>query len=92
MDIMSTNIAKESSIFEVWMLREPDTIHALAKAHGSLYALSIIDSNLAWYITNNPISVGTASIVEPLIQELVAELASILSLVNRLDLMKLKIV
>ncbi|CAG8604011.1 4721_t:CDS:2 [Scutellospora calospora] len=101
---MSTNIAKGSSIFEVWMLRESDTIQALAKAHGHrivleqvvitlqklkggshgiihnlgrLYALSIIDSNLAWYITNNLISIGTASKVEPLIRELVAELAPI---------------
>ncbi|CAG8538826.1 4356_t:CDS:10, partial [Racocetra fulgida] len=89
---MAVNTAKGSSIFEVWMLRESDTVQALAKAHGHrivleqvvltlqklkgrLYALNIIDTNLAWYITNNLISVETASKVQPLIRELVAELA-----------------
>ncbi|CAG8527122.1 14127_t:CDS:10 [Cetraspora pellucida] len=99
---MAMNTAKGSSIFEVWMLRESDTVQALAKAHGHrivleqvvltlqklkggshwlvhnigcLYALNIIDTNLAWYITKNLISVETASKVQPLIRELVAELA-----------------
>ncbi|CAG8523758.1 4767_t:CDS:2, partial [Dentiscutata heterogama] len=99
---MATNTSKGSSIFEVWMLRESDTVQALAKAHGHriileqvvhtlqklkggshwiihnigrLYALNIIDSDLVWYITNNLISVESASMVQPLIRELVAELA-----------------
>ncbi|CAG8687757.1 20387_t:CDS:2, partial [Dentiscutata erythropus] len=99
---MATNTSKGSSIFEVWMLQESDTVQALAKAHGHriileqivhtlqklkggshwiihnigrLYALNIIDSDLTWYITNNLISVESASMVQPLIRELVAELA-----------------
>ncbi|CAG8473809.1 42679_t:CDS:10 [Gigaspora margarita] len=95
-------IKEGSSVFEVWMLQESDTVQALAKAHGHrivleqvvhtlqrlkggshwiihnvacLYALNIIDSDLAWYITKNLISVESASLVKPLIRELVAELA-----------------
>ncbi len=40
-----------------------------------LYALTQIDANLAWYITNQLISVQTAAIVQPLIREIVKEIS-----------------
>jgi len=40
-----------------------------------LYALTQIDANLAWYIVNQLISVQTAATVQPLIREIVKDIA-----------------
>ncbi|CAG8527791.1 13907_t:CDS:10 [Acaulospora colombiana] len=42
---------------------------------GQLYALCLIDTNLAWYIMNHLILVESAAKVQPLIREIVADLA-----------------
>lgn len=42
---------------------------------GQLYALSLIDLNLGWYITHKLISIESAARVPNLVREIVAKLA-----------------
>ncbi|CAG8493091.1 15642_t:CDS:10 [Funneliformis mosseae] len=40
-----------------------------------IYALTQIDANLAWYMTNNLISIPTAATVQPLLREIIKEVS-----------------